>query len=296
MASLDLTKAIQHLRTHAKTSKPYGQCATYVKQALAAGGLPYISGCDGFEVGSVYEKKYGFKRVNLKQNGRNFIGAVAGDICSIATNIKIGGKFQNYNKNGEIYPGHACMFDGKQWISDFKQGSCIPYSLNNVKWARVWRWKDIPGDFQIPPDDNAVNGEISNGKISGGTNIGQAQIIIQPNQYPIHSEYTTYTSSNGNLFESSEKNKASFKSAVIADNVTYNVFTSNNIEHTRIYSTNDSCIVLDPLALPLDSNFIENFANKNITQENVNKHNELLKKQEENIKEKQEETNKQNKN
>ena len=291
MATLDVNKAIAHLRSHAHVEKPHGKCATYVKQALAAGGLPYISGCDGFEVGSVYEKKYGFKRVNLKQNGRNFIGAVAGDICSIATNIKIGGKFPNYNRNGEIYPGHACMFDGTQWISDYKQSTCIPYSLSSVKWARVWRWKDIPGDFKIPPEDNAASDSISNDGISegGGVGSGPSQVIIVPNQYPMHSEYITYSGSNGNLFESSEKNKATFKSAALAEEENYEYLNSNNVAHTRIYSTNDSCIVLDPLALPLDSDYVENYANKNITHEDVKKHNESLKQQEEEAKKKQEE-------
>ena len=276
MAILDLNKAIEHLRSHAHKESIH-LCATYVKQALAAGGLPYLSGSDGVDVGAHYEKAYGFKRVNLKQNGKNFIGMVAGDICSISV--------KHHNK------GHACMYDGYKWISDFKQGNCIPYSLSTVNWARVWRWKDIPGDFNIPPEDNAASGSISNNGISegGGVGSGPCQVVIVPNQYPMHSEYTTYSGSNGNLFESSEKNKATFKSAALAEEENYDYLNSNNVAHTRIYSTNDSCIVLDPLALPLDSDYVENYANKNITHEDVKKHNELLKQQEEKAKKKQEE-------
>jgi hypothetical protein len=74
---------------------------------------------------------------------------VAGDICSISV--------KSHNM------GHACMYDGYQWISDFKQSNCIPYSMSNVNWARVWRWKDIPGDFNVPPDDDSFSGEYGEG-------------------------------------------------------------------------------------------------------------------------------------
>ena len=275
--TLDVVKAIQHLRSHAHATTIH-KCATYVKQALAAGGLPYKGGSNGVDVGAHYEREYGFKRVNLKQNGKNFIGMVAGDICSISV--------KSHNM------GHACMYDGYQWISDFKQGNCIPYSMSNVNWARVWRWKDIPGDFNVPPDDNAAGGTYSgeNGGSGSGGGSGPMQIVIVPNQYPTHSEYTTYSGTGGNIFETAEKNKTTFTSATMAEdpeNKTKGIFTNENKKHTRIYSTNDSCIVLDELTIKTSGK--ETWANKGITQTDVNKHNAQLKKQEEEAKKKAEE-------
>ncbi len=281
--SFDLTKAIMHLRSHAKTSKPYGQCAAYVKKALAAGGLPYISGVDGFGVGKAYEK-YGYRRVNLKQNGKNFVGAAPGDICSIATNVRIGGKCQGYSKDGEIYPGHACMYDGKKWISDFVQGNCIPYSLGSVKWARVWRWKDTPGDFKVPDDDNSYGGGSSGESGSGSGESGGVTRYVYKEQYPVHSEYVTYSGNGGNIFEKAEQNAANFSQAQYD---TDSPISKKQDKHIRIYSTNDSCIVLDSLSIPTD---YENdiYANKGITKEDVKAHKTKLEEQEKKAKEEQE--------
>ena len=271
MAELDLYKAIAHLRSHALPGS-IRRCATYVKQALAAGGLPYIGG-DGNTVGPKYEV-YGYKRVNLKQNGRNFEGMKAGDICSIDV--------KHHNQ------GHACMYDGYQWISDFKQRTCIPYNLNTVNWARVWRWKDIPGDFNIPPDENSPMGAGAGGQ-TGATAGSVGQVVFVKNQYPTHSEYVTYSGNGGNIFSKSKDNKLNFTQAAFTDDSKLNP-DNDKFKHkrTRIYSTNDSCIVLDPLHLPLD-NERDTFANKGITDKDVKKRQETMKAEEEAMKKKAEE-------
>ena len=110
MATFDVHKAINYLQTHKKGGST-GNCAAYTKRALQAGGLPYCSG-DGWSVVDTYIQ-YGFKYINVKINGQKIVGMVAGDICSIACN-KRSPKYPNYNKGGEVYPGHACMFDGTQ--------------------------------------------------------------------------------------------------------------------------------------------------------------------------------------
>ena len=131
---------------------------------------------------------------------------------------------------------------------------------------------------------------------SGGTPLTQADIqkMIEQynNAYPVHSEYETYTGSGGNIFESAGNN--AFSTAILADDVENKskaglFMDSKNTQHTRIYSTNDSTIVLDELKLPLDYLY-DNFANKNITQEDVKKWQKQQEEQKEEAKKKQEET------
>lgn len=92
------------------------------------------------------------------------------------------------------------------------------------------------------------------GGVTGGTS----------NSYPVHSEYTTFTGAGGNIYENAGTNaftQASFSDAKIDQN--------NNTQHTRIYSTNDACIVLDELAIPYDEDVT--YANKGVTTKDVEK-------------------------
>ena len=91
------------------------------------------------------------------------------------------------------------------------------------------------------------------------------------NAYPVHDEYQTFTGQGGNIFENSKDN--AFQTASATSKQT--MFTSKDqfaSSHTRIYSTNDSCIVLDELKIPYNSNdpTIE-YANQGITKEDVSK-------------------------
>ena len=91
------------------------------------------------------------------------------------------------------------------------------------------------------------------------------------NAYPVHDEYQTFTGQGGNIFENSKDN--AFQTASATSKQT--MFTSKDqfaSSHTRIYSTNDSCIVLDELKIPYNSNdpAIE-YANQGITKEDVAK-------------------------
>ena len=116
----------------------------------------------------------------------------------------------------------------------------------------------------------------------------QKMIEQYKNQYPVHSEYETYTGSGGNIFSNAGTN--AFSTAVLAqdkDSKSKSYFSSKNKEHTRIYSTNDSTIILDELKLPLDTD--ESWANKGITEEDVKKWEKEQEKQREEAKKKQEE-------
>lgn len=100
---------------------------------------------------------------------------------------------------------------------------------------------------------------------TGGAGMGNS------NAYPIHDEYKTFTGQGGNIFANSKDNAFQMASATSKQTM----FSSKDkfaSSHTRIYSTNDSCIVLDELKIPYNSNdpAIE-YANQGITKEDVAK-------------------------
>lgn len=260
--TLNMAACIQHLRSHAY-AKSHHQCAAFVKSAMSAGGLPYFpaNGGDNWRVC----QKLGYIRyqpvgVNTNQytpttENRSPRNAVVGDICCVYS-------------SGTV--GHMCMFDGYQWISDFKQNTCIPY---RTWWgATFWRWKDAPaGDFSVMSSDPG----------GGGGMYGQmsSQEALS-NAYPVHNEYTTLTGSGGNIFESASYNSITAAS-MSTDASWFSPNSSvNGNQHVRIYSTNDSTIVLDELSLPIyhqDDNWANKYATVEQENEIINKNKELNK-------------------
>ena len=142
-------------------------------------------------------------------------------------------------------------------------------------------------------------GNLSGGEFSGGGEGGggftpptpediQKAIYQYLHAYPVHSEYLTYSGSGGNIFTNAKDN--AFTAAALAENrkeTSILMLSSKNAKHTRIYSTNDSCIVLDELKFKVD--FDETWANEKITQADVDARYAQLKKQEAEAKKKQEE-------
>lgn len=119
-------------------------------------------------------------------------------------------------------------------------------------------------------DLSGIGTEVSEG-LYGGDFGGIGDGMGNSNAYPVHDEYQTFTGQGGNIFENSKDN--AFQTASATSKQT--MFTSKDqfaSSHTRIYSTNDSCIVLDELKIPYNSNdpAIE-YANQGITKEDVAK-------------------------
>ena len=103
-------------------------------------------------------------------------------------------------------------------------------------------------------------------------------------------EYTTYSGAGGNLYTNAKEN--AFSTAVLSENRQIrdqDYFTSKTTEHTRIYSTNDSCIVLDELKINLDSSTLDTWSNKGVDQAAVDKWKKEQDKAEEEAKKKAEE-------
>ena len=119
-------------------------------------------------------------------------------------------------------------------------------------------------------DLSGLGTEVSGGLDSGGFGDGGAG-MGNSNAYPIHDEYKTFTGQGKNIFANSKDNAFQMASATSKQTM----FSSKDqfaSSHTRIYSTNDSCIVLDELKIPYNSNdpAIE-YANQGITKEDVAK-------------------------
>ena len=118
-------------------------------------------------------------------------------------------------------------------------------------------------------DLSGLGTEVSGGLDGGFGYMGDG--MGNSNAYPVHDEYQTFTGQGGNIFENSKDNAFQMASATSKQTM----FSSKDkfaSSHTRIYSTNDSCIVLDELKIPYNSNdpTIE-YANQGITKEDVAK-------------------------
>ena len=100
-------KASEYVTKNAE-NKSVGLCAKYVRKAIVAGGIPLFLG------GDAWSYKYllpllGFKEIENKNDKK------VGDIVV-------------FQPIGKRYFGHIAMWNGRQWISDFKQRSIIVHS------------------------------------------------------------------------------------------------------------------------------------------------------------------------
>lgn len=94
--------------TENAAKKSVGLCAMYVRRAMVAGGIPLYQG------GNAWHYKYllpilGFEEIDNKEE------KMIGDIVV-------------FQPIGKRRFGHIAIWNGKQWISDFKQRSIIVHS------------------------------------------------------------------------------------------------------------------------------------------------------------------------
>ena len=100
-------EAARYATEHAK-KKSVGMCALYVRKAIMTGGIPLYMG------GDAWCYKYTLPILNFHQVGKKSEREV-GDIVVFQP---IGGR--KY--------GHIAIWNGKQWVSDFKQRNLIVHS------------------------------------------------------------------------------------------------------------------------------------------------------------------------
>ena len=120
----DIEKAVNYINDNAEL-KSLSNCALYVRKAINAGGIKNIFG-HAFEYYDTDKLvNFGFKKIGT-------------DIDSIQ--LKKGNIVAFGSVSGHSY-GHIAMYNGTQWVSDFKQNSfwvANQYSVEK-KYA-IYRW------------------------------------------------------------------------------------------------------------------------------------------------------------
>ena len=117
--SWDVEKAIEHLQASAGPPYGSGKCATFVREAIEAGGLTIV------RTGSGSAKDYGPR---LTQAG--FIAQAGDGFPYKKGDVALIDGFSSDPAKGipkDAPHGHLAMYDGTQWISDFKQVGVKPY-------------------------------------------------------------------------------------------------------------------------------------------------------------------------
>ncbi|CNI95935.1 hypothetical protein [Yersinia vastinensis] len=149
----DVSKAVQYLNDNAEPSSE-GYCARYVKRAISAGGdistWPSIVSAKNY--GSALIER-GFRIVDVNS------GHISGDV------VVIQGIRKSDFPVGEIrkdHPhGHMAMFNGQQWVSDFKQNNGY-YPGGDYRKAKpayvFYRHKDVVND---QPTENKTSANSS---------------------------------------------------------------------------------------------------------------------------------------
>lgn len=157
-----MLNAMRYAKKHAKTESS-GYCARYVANALEYAGIKFQRQPSAY----MYHtngilKKAGFGLVSTSMSGYS---PQPGDVCVI-------GRFNNHKH------GHICIYDGKNWISDFVQRTPSPYrdgpgplyfyryggpdvaidtSMENYDSSESWSpvetpsqtQQEVPGDFGL---------------------------------------------------------------------------------------------------------------------------------------------------
>ena len=123
----DVDAAIKRLQEHAGPPYGVGKCAAYVREAIEAGGVhvPMIGSGSAKDYGPRLTRS-GFVvqvgTVGFYQKGD--VALIDGFSADPAKGIAKGSS-----------DGHLAMFDGKIWISDFKQTGSSPYPGSNYRKA-----------------------------------------------------------------------------------------------------------------------------------------------------------------
>lgn len=122
----DIDKAVAHLDANAQ-SKSSGDCAKFVRKAINAGGITNIWGHAHAYYDSDQLVNYGFTKLG---NNIDNIELKKGDIAAFAS------------VTGHKY-GHIAMYNGTQWVSDFRQNSFwVATAYSKEKKYSIYRWEN----------------------------------------------------------------------------------------------------------------------------------------------------------
>jgi predicted chitinase len=121
----DIDKAVDYINVNVEP-KSIGKCALYVRRAINAGGISNVFGHANEYYDADKLVNYGFTKVGTDIDA---ITLKKGDIAAFGA------------VSGHAY-GHIAMWNGTQWVSDFKQSSfwvANQYSIEK-KYA-IYRWQ-----------------------------------------------------------------------------------------------------------------------------------------------------------
>jgi hypothetical protein len=107
-SGMNIGSAVKHLDANAH-AKPTGWCSKYVNKAIAAGGVK-VQGANAKDLGPNLESA-GFVPVATQADGSSYT-PLAGDVVVFDA------------VPGHIN-GHTAMYNGLQWVSDFKQAGFL---------------------------------------------------------------------------------------------------------------------------------------------------------------------------
>ena len=115
---MDREKAVQHLKDNAQ-EKSTGKCARHVRQAIEAGGVALDAATRPVSAKDYgpYLEKHGFSEITNTKDYKPQKGDV----------MVIDGFDDVKDENGKVKfkgssHGHIQMWDGEEWVSDFRQG------------------------------------------------------------------------------------------------------------------------------------------------------------------------------
>ena len=133
------TTAADYARSHAK-GRSVGRCARYVANALQASGFKFQRQPSAYmyHTNGVLSKM-GF---NLVHSGLSGFKPQKGDVCVI-------------NRFGKHVHGHICIYDGRNWISDFVQRNASPYKDGAPNGA--WFYRYGSGTLDVSDATNDVS-------------------------------------------------------------------------------------------------------------------------------------------
>ncbi len=107
------------LAARAAHGKSVGRCAMYVRKALQAAGYSFTPQSSAYQYAHGTLVEAGFTRISSD----NYVPQV-GDVVV-------------FNRTSKNPHGHIQIYDGSQWISDFRQPNFSPYRQHNG--YSVWR-------------------------------------------------------------------------------------------------------------------------------------------------------------
>lgn len=105
--------------SHAALGRSIGRCALYVRRALQAAGYSFTPQPSAYQYANGTLASAGF----VKLSNDNYVPQV-GDVAV-------------FNRTAKNPHGHIQIYDGNQWVSDFRQPKFSPYSQHNG--YTVWR-------------------------------------------------------------------------------------------------------------------------------------------------------------